>query len=119
MIKDDTVSSEEGLSNIIEKNKNMPTKWFKINDPKYKEAFFDAGTIGLHLASCIVVGLIIGYLLDRWLVTGAKLTMTMLFLGIVAGFKHVYGETQKLKRRQKKQCIAQNYKKPNKYNVTP
>ena len=62
-----------------------------------------AGTIGLHLVSATLVGGAIGYFLDDWLGTGPYLFLTLLVLGIAAGFMMVYEDAQKIMRDEKKQ----------------
>lgn len=63
-----------------------------------------AGTMGLHLVSGTVVGLVIGYKLDEWLPeyfqvhTKPWLTMIFTILGIVTGFKMVIEDTRRLQR---------------------
>ncbi len=74
--------------------------FFKL-DKSYRDAFFDAGTVGLQLVSCTVIGLAMGYYLDKWLDTRPWLTMVFLLLGIVAGFHSVYLDSRKILRRQK------------------
>lgn len=61
-----------------------------------------AGTIGLHMVSATLVGAVIGYFLDDWLGTGPYLFLTLLILGIAAGFMMVYEDTQKIMREEKK-----------------
>ena len=46
--------------------------------------------IGLTMVSCVVVGVFLGYMLDRWLGTEPWLLLVLLLLGIAAGFKSVY-----------------------------
>lgn len=47
-------------------------------------------TVGLMFPSSIAVGLVIGYLLDRWLGTYPWLLMVFAILGIAAGFVNLY-----------------------------
>lgn len=60
-----------------------------------------AGTMGLHLVSGTLVGLTMGYFLDRWLGTHPWLLIVFLLFGIAAGFKMVYEDTQRILRTQK------------------
>jgi ATP synthase protein I len=62
-----------------------------------------AGTMGLHIVSAIIVGLVIGYHLDEWLGTKPYLIMIFFLLGVVAGFKMVFEDFRKLQRRQEEQ----------------
>ncbi|RUM57521.1 MAG: hypothetical protein DSY59_02395 [Persephonella sp.] len=52
-------------------------------------------TIGLHLVSGIVVGVLIGYYLDKFFNTSPLLTIIFFFFGIGAGFRNMYKDVQK------------------------
>lgn len=78
-------------------------KLLNITDKRYLNALSQAGTIGLHLVSGIVVGGAIGYGLDKWLETGPTCLLIFLAVGIVAGFKNVYVDTRRLLAAQKKE----------------
>jgi ATP synthase protein I len=65
-------------------------------DRDTRNALSLAGTIGLHLISGIAVGLLIGYMLDRWLDSSPWLTMIFLGVGIAAGFKNMHTDTKRL-----------------------
>ena len=65
-------------------------------DPGTLNALSIAGTIGLHLASGVIVGSVIGYLLDKWLETAPWCFMAFMVVGIIAGFKNVYVDTKRL-----------------------
>ncbi len=59
-----------------------------------------AGTMGLHIVSAIIVGLVIGYYLDAYFGTKPWLIMIFFFVGVVAGFKMVFEDFRKLQRRE-------------------
>ena len=59
-----------------------------------------AGTMGLHIVSAIIVGLVIGYFLDDYFGTKPWMIMIFFFVGVVAGFKMVFEDFQKLQRRE-------------------
>lgn len=61
----------------------------------------NATTIGLHLVSATFVGLATGWYLDGWLETKPWLTILMLVLGVIAGFKNVYEEVQKIQKQER------------------
>ena len=77
-------------------------KIFKL-DREYIDALSHAGTIGLHMVSGIAVGTLIGYGLDAWLETSPWLTGIFMVVGIVAGFKNVYVDTNKLVKSQERE----------------
>ncbi len=62
-----------------------------------------ASTMGLHMVSAIIVGLVFGYILDTYFGTKPYLIMFFFFLGVLAGFKMVWEDFQKLQRRQREQ----------------
>ena len=78
-------------------------KLFKVTDKKYLNAISQAGTIGLHMVSGIVVGSLIGYGLDSWLDSSPKCLLIFMAVGIVAGFKNVYVDTKRLVERLKRE----------------
>ncbi len=78
-------------------------KFLNITDKRYLNALSQAGTIGLHMVSGIIVGALIGYGLDKWLDTGPTCLLIFLAVGIVAGFKNVYVDTRRLLAAQKRE----------------
>lgn len=57
--------------------------------------------LGISMVAATLIGLAMGYYLDRWLGTNPWMTLIFLFLGIVAGFRNVYILTDReLKRQQ-------------------
>ncbi|TYO95832.1 putative F0F1-ATPase subunit (Ca2+/Mg2+ transporter) [Geothermobacter ehrlichii] len=58
--------------------------------------------VGISLVAACMIGLAIGYYLDRWLQTSPWMTLVWLGIGIVAGFRNVFILTQRELRRQKK-----------------
>ena len=57
--------------------------------------YFTIGSVGLHLVSGIIVGLALGYFLDKVFNTGYKLTIIFFFLGILTGFYNMYKDVIK------------------------
>jgi ATP synthase protein I len=49
-----------------------------------------ASLIGVHLVATTLVGLAIGYYLDKFLGTRPWLTLIFLFIGIGAGFREIF-----------------------------
>lgn len=59
----------------------------------------DVGTIGTHMVACTLVGLAIGFYLDKWLDTKPAMLIIFLLVGIAAGFKNMYHQARRLQRR--------------------
>jgi len=59
-----------------------------------------AGTLGLHIVSAIIVGLVIGYFLDDYFGTKPWMIMIFFLVGVVAGFKMVFEDFRRLQRRE-------------------
>ncbi|WP_029522689.1 AtpZ/AtpI family protein [Persephonella sp. KM09-Lau-8] len=57
--------------------------------------YFSIGTIGLHLVSGVVVGVLIGYYLDKFFNTSPWLTIIFFFFGLAAGFRNMYKDVQR------------------------
>lgn len=66
-----------------------------------------AGTIGLHLVSSTFVGMAIGWFLDDWLGTKPWLLLVMLLFGIVAGFRNVLQEVQRIQNADQRDKDAE------------
>jgi ATP synthase protein I len=57
--------------------------------------------LGISMVAATLIGLAIGYYLDRWLGTNPWMTLIFLCFGVVAGFRNVYILTDReLKRQQ-------------------
>ncbi|RUM59632.1 MAG: hypothetical protein DSY66_04530 [Persephonella sp.] len=57
--------------------------------------YLSISAIGLHLVSGVVVGVLIGYYLDKFFNTSPILTILFFFFGIIAGFRNMYKDVQK------------------------
>jgi len=73
---------------------------FKIRDKKTWDLISRASLMGTNMVASTVVGLAIGYFLDRWLNTAPWMLISWLLLGIVAGFRTVYLEAMKINQSQ-------------------
>jgi len=59
-------------------------------------------SVGISMVASTLIGLAMGYFLDKWLGTTPWLTLGFLALGIVSGFRNIYILTaRELKRQQK------------------
>ncbi|PMP60776.1 MAG: hypothetical protein C0198_05815 [Sulfurihydrogenibium sp.] len=59
-------------------------------------------TIGLHLVSGIIVGVGVGYLLDKYFNTSPYLTIIFFFFGLAAGFRNMYIDAKKYIQSEEK-----------------
>jgi ATP synthase protein I len=73
---------------------------FKNRDKKTWDMISRAALMGTNMVASTVVGLAMGYFLDKWLDTAPWMLITWLLLGIVAGFRSMYLETMKIYKSQ-------------------
>ncbi len=67
----------------------------------YKSLGF-LSSLGISMVAATIIGLAMGYYLDRWLGTSPWLTMLFLGFGIAAGFRNLFVLTNReLKRQQR------------------
>jgi len=66
--------------------------------------------LGLEMAISVVIGLAIGYYLDKWLGTGPWLTVVWLALGFAAGVRSLYRSAVQSEKDLEK--IEENKRKP-------
>ncbi len=74
--------------------------FFNKKKNKHFESLGLASIMGIHLVSGVVVGMAMGYYLDKFL--GTKPWMTILFLvfGIIAGYKNMFREMQRIQKKE-------------------
>ncbi len=69
----------------------------------YKSLGF-LSSLGISMVAATIIGLAMGYYLDRWLETSPWLTMLFLGFGIAAGFRNLFVLTNReLKRQQREE----------------
>lgn len=71
----------------------------KKSEPKNKNAaspLLLATTMGMHMVSGVVVGGLIGYGLDKWLDIAPWGMAVFVVIGIMAGFRTIYMDAQRL-----------------------
>lgn len=59
-------------------------------------------SIGISMVAASIIGLFIGYSLDKWLGTTPWMTLIWLGIGIAAGFRNIFILTRRALRDQKK-----------------
>ncbi|NLC70020.1 MAG: AtpZ/AtpI family protein [Desulfuromonadaceae bacterium] len=60
-------------------------------------------SIGVCMVASTVIGLAMGYYLDKWLDTSPWCTLIFLVFGIVSGFRNIYILTRRELKRQQEQ----------------
>ncbi len=65
-------------------------------------SFLTYGTLGIEMGVSFVIGLGLGYLLDRYFHTTPVLTIVFMLFGIVAGFKRLYTLYKKAEKEEEK-----------------
>ena len=76
---------------------------FKSKKYKHSESMGLAYLMGVHLVSGVIVGLVMGYYLDKYFGTKPWLTLLFLIFGIIAGYRNMFRE---MKRIQKSEAEA-------------
>jgi ATP synthase protein I len=57
---------------------------------KYIKLLALASTMGISMVLALVIAIIVGYYLDKWLKTSPVFFLIFMVLGIVAGFRNIY-----------------------------
>ncbi len=57
---------------------------------KYIKLLAMVSTMGISMALAIVIGIIVGYYLDKWFQTSPLFFLIFMVLGIIAGFRNIY-----------------------------
>ena len=58
-------------------------------------------SLGISMVAATLIGLAMGYYLDKWLETSPWFTLIFLVFGIIAGFRNIYILTERELRRQR------------------
>ena len=75
---------------------------FKKEKFKHSESMGIAYLMGVHLVSGVIVGIVIGYYLDKYFETKPWLTLVFLVLGIIAGYRNLFREMKRIQRIEAK-----------------
>lgn len=58
----------------------------------------EASTLGIHFVLCVVIGIVIGYLIDKFLTTFPVFSIIFLIAGFVAGVRELNRFVKKINR---------------------
>jgi ATP synthase protein I len=58
-------------------------------------------SLGISMVAATLIGLAMGYYLDKWLKTSPWFTLAFLVLGIISGFRNIYILTNRELKRQR------------------
>jgi len=64
------------------------------------ESLGSASVMGLHLVSGVIVGIAMGYYLDKYFGTKPWLTLIFLVFGIIAGYKNMFREMKRIQKKE-------------------
>ncbi len=56
--------------------------------------------MGIHLVSGVIVGMVMGFYLDKFFGTKPWLMLIFLILGILAGYKNMFREMQRIQKKE-------------------
>lgn len=56
--------------------------------------------MGIHLVSGVIVGMVMGFYLDKFFGTKPWLMLIFLILGIAAGYKNMFREMQRIQKKE-------------------
>lgn len=77
------------------------TKTMAQNNRQLIKSLGFLSSVGISMVTATLIGLAMGYYLDKWLGTSPWLTLIFLLFGIVAGFRNIFILTDReLKRQQ-------------------
>lgn len=74
--------------------------FFNKKKNKHFEALGLASMMGIHLVSGVFVGMGMGYFLDKFLGTKPWLMLVFLILGIIAGYRNMFREMQRIQKKE-------------------
>ncbi len=60
------------------------------NKNQFYRSLMFASSLGIAMVAAILIGLFIGYQLDKWLDTSPWFTLIFLIFGIVSGFRNIF-----------------------------
>ena len=90
--------SEDKFKTRLEIAKNKIKSSSDTNEHKEKSNFGTAFKLSTELVSAVVVGTIIGFILDKWFDTKPWLIIIFFFVGVIAGILNVIKSAKKMQK---------------------
>lgn len=84
--------------------------FFNKKKNKHFESLGLASMMGIHLVSGVIVGMGMGYYLDKTFGTKPWLMLLFLIFGIVAGYKNMFREMQRIQKKEAEADAPDNAK---------
>jgi len=67
---------------------------------KHFQALGLASMMGIHLVSGVIVGMVMGFYLDKYFGTKPWLMLLFLIFGIIAGYRNMFREIQRIQKKE-------------------
>ena len=90
--------SEDKLKTRLKIAKNKAKSRFSSNDKNSSSGMGAAFKMSTELVSAVLVGTIIGFILDNWFGTKPWLILIFFFIGVVAGISNVIRSAKKMQK---------------------
>jgi ATP synthase protein I len=74
--------------------------FFSRKKNKHFQSLGLASMMGIHLVSGVIVGMVMGFYLDKFFGTKPWLMLIFLILGIAAGYKNMFREMQRIQKKE-------------------
>ena len=90
--------AKDSFKTRLEIAKNKIQKKNPINRKNNSSSFGSAFKMSTELVSAVVVGTIIGFILDKWFGTKPWLILIFFFVGVIAGIVNVFKSAKKMQK---------------------
>lgn len=85
--------------------------FFNKKKNKHFESLGLASIMGIHMVSGVIVGMAFGYYLDKFFGTKPWLLLLFLILGIIAGYRNMFREMQRIQKKEAEADAQENSEK--------
>lgn len=84
--------------------------FFNTKKNKHFEALGLASIMGIHMVSGVIVGMGMGYYLDKVFGTKPWLLLVFLIFGVIAGYRNMFREMQRIQKKEAEADAQHNAK---------